>query len=438
MILFVAGCAARTPTHPKPPPTPAFAGHTATLNITNGIKVLGAVSLPQGFVPAWPPLWLLNGNAIGVAGVANGKTAVIGFSGADFSNREILATDFGPGATGGRIAAVAANPNGMTLATVVAQPMQDQLAVVLRDLISSGKGHSVATFGGRYDLANLTWLDNNILALALRSATSAPAQTLAEGDDSPASGDGLYLINVSGAVQLKRLAKLGCALSPLDFSPNRLFAVGGGDAATPPVVIDLHNQVCHQIGTRAPLRVLGWAPTSDAFVYATAAAQGRSMGVYRYDLATGASKLIAVSSSAAAYANDGTVIALGNSQLSWRRVSEAPNAAAKAQIALFDPHQPEIKLNSLGFQTLPALLARSTMAFSTASNNAMIDTYIPGMAGPLRELIEYSYPTRSAFVIASGPERGAVLMSWSPNGRTLALVDGDENHSMLTVLKPPR
>jgi hypothetical protein len=148
--------------------------------------------------------------------------------------------------------------------------------------------------------------------------------------------------------------------------------------------------------------------------------------------------LIAVSSAAAAYASDGTIVAMGNGGLSWKRIARDPQTPAKAEIALLNPQTASVTMNSLGFQTPPALFAQSSMVFTTVSNSAAIDTFVPQPNGLLRELIDYSYPARSAFVLASGTARGPLSMSWSPDGRELAIVDGDASLAMLTVVIPPR
>ena len=113
-------------------------------------------------------------------------------------------------------------------------------------------------------------------------------------------------------------------------------------------------------------------------------------------------------------------------------------APAKAEIALLNPRTAVVTINSLGFHTPPALFAQSSMVFTTASDSAAIDTFVPQRDGLLRELIDYSYPARSAFVLASGTARGPLSMSWSPDGRSLAIVDGDASFAMLTVMIPPR
>ncbi|MGH8010910.1 MAG: hypothetical protein ACREQ4_00255, partial [Candidatus Binataceae bacterium] len=287
-ILFVAGCGARQPKKSLP----HYAAHTATLGITDGIKVLGLAQLPPGFIPLSAPSWLLNGSGIGLAGLVNGHTVVIGFGGTDLSSRQVIAADFGRAALNGHIVNVAISPGGMTLATAVVEPKRNQLSVVLRDLISKGQGHSIASFGGSYKLADLTWLDRNRLALALTPEPSPPSQpqtstppnaapaaeptpvtkpghdgkppsqsnkdpqaapAAAVATPAPASGDGLYLIDIRGAININHLDKLACPLSHLSFSPNRLFAAGDGNRNAPPVVLDVRNQACRQFN-RNPIR----------------------------------------------------------------------------------------------------------------------------------------------------------------------------------------
>jgi hypothetical protein len=283
----------------------------------------------------------------------------------------------------------------------------------------------------------LTWFDAETIALILPAPAlgnqPAPAQAVM-----PIAGGGLYFITVSGQTSLKYLNKLGCPLSRLVFSPNRYFAVSEGDAAAPPALVDLRDQTCRALPFRGPIRMLAWSPDSNAFLYTASIDELHSAGVFRFDLTAGRSVPIAISSGAAAYASDGTVVALGNSELSWKRIAANPATKAKAQIALFDPHLSEIKISSLGFETTPTMLAHSSMAFSTASDDGAIDVAIPAVAGGLREVIEYSYPARAAFVLAAGGAQGPLMISWSPDGKMIALVEGNSQLSTLTVIAPPR
>jgi hypothetical protein len=446
-LVFVApGCSfLRRPKPPKPPPAPLFEVRTATLAITAGISVLANIALPPGFTPAagYPPMWLQHGMEIGVAGEVEGKTVVLGFTGANLANRRVLAEDFGAAAAAGVIADLAASPDGTSLATAVSQPQNNRIVVFLRDLTSpsDAEGHALASVDGSFALVHLIWLDSATLSLALRTPapnTEPSAEPAGAGGAASDALDGLYVIDLAKPGSPERLHQPGCAMSRLSWSPNGRLAVAQGDVQAPVALLDRTALTCQKLNIATPIKVLGWSPDSTAFIYTAPNADARSVGIFRYELATGASTLVAVSSSAAAYASDGAIIAVVNRELSWRRVAAQPQAKVKVEIAAFDPKQSEVRLNSLGFETPAALLARSTMIFSAASNDAAIDAYLPGGSVPIRELIEYSYPTQSAFMLARGPARGPVMMSWSPDGHIIAIVDGDAQASTLTLLVPPR
>jgi hypothetical protein len=220
----------------------------------------------------------------------------------------------------------------------------------------------------------------------------------------------------------------------LAFSPNDAFAVVQDGGGASPAIVDVHGETCVRFPSQGPLQLLGWAPDSTAFLYTTP----DQNGVFRFDLMTGRSATIAISSGAAAYASDGTIIALGSQELSWRQAAAEPKSRVKAQVALFDPHQSLKTISWLGFATQPAVLAQSTMVLSPVSNDAIIDTAIPVPTGLIREIIEYSYGARAAFVLAHGAVRGPVAISWSPDGKQIAIVDGDATGCSLVVIKPPR
>jgi hypothetical protein len=437
LLLLLVGCSLFKSTPLPPPPRPLVLGSTATLDITNGIHVIVSTELPRGFIPNPPvaPMWLAQNLGIAVTGSLDGKTVVIAIGGTKLSDLITVASDFGPGAPAGRIRAVAASPDGMELATAVAEPTNNRLNLMLIDSISGGVGHSVALFDGDYHVATMNWIDRDTLAIVIRE--SAPPTQSAANIDTVGPQNGLYLIGIAGLGTVTHLDKISCGLAHLSFSPNRRFAASEGDRETAPAVVDLQNQTCTEISSTAPVKILGWAPDSSAFLYAAKDDKGNK-GAFRYTLATERSTLIAVSSTAAAYASDGTIVALGNGQLSWKGVEQDGNKSAKAEIALVSPQSAQITINSLGFRTPPAMFAQSAMVFTTASDSAAIDTFVPLSKGLLRELINYSYPARSAFVLASGPTRGPLTMSWSPDGRALAIVDGDAARSMLTVMVPPR
>src|SRR5207245_11193328 len=141
---------------------------------------------------------------------------------------------------------------------------------------------------------------------------------------------GLYLITLGDGNSIRHLNEIHCPLSPLAFSPNGHFAIAQGGGGVAPAVIDVTHQRCKALALSGPIKVLGWAPDSTTLRYTTTS-QG---GIFRLDLTSGRRSTIAVSSAAAAYATDGTIIALGSQELSWKRAASQSNAKVKAQIAL--------------------------------------------------------------------------------------------------------
>jgi hypothetical protein len=427
VLMSLAACSTKKPPRPLP-----NGPQTATLNLTYGIPVVGIVPMPPGFVPntAYSPIWLGQENEIGIVGSSNGEVGILGFGGAGLGNRQVIAADSD---LHGHLLDVAANPDGTALALAVAKPAQNRLEVIGRFGTNPADDRSMAIVDGNFDSAELTWLGPTTLALLLLPPPS-PNQLVAPGSIILSSG-GLYIIKAG--VPIQRLDGLQCPLSPLSFSPDGLFAVGQGDAVAPPVLVDLHNQNCRPLGPRIPLKVLAWARDSSGFLYAARDKEGAGNDVLRYDRASGQSVMVARSSAAAAYTGDGTIVTLGSRELSPRRLANAPQGAVKAEIALMKPAAAEITVNSLGFETLPAMLAASTMVFSIAADEGVIDTAIIGDARIIRELIAYSYKTHAAFVLANGAAATPVLMSWSPDGKMLAIVDGDANSSTLALIAPP-
>jgi hypothetical protein len=353
------------------------------------------------------------------------------------SNRRLIAEDFGAGAPGGQIVDVAASPDGLVLANAIAEPAQNRLTIILRETVAPGHDHELESIDGNFELVQLTWLDAATLALVVRDRGLGGDQ-MDRQPGAPSTNSSLYILAIDGRTRPRYMDRLGCVLSRLSFSPNRYFAIGQGDAVAVPVILDAHDQSCHPLAVRTPIRILGWAPDSSAFIYAPVVDGGSAGAVFRFDMASAQSTLVTLSSSAAAYANDGTIVALGSTALSLRRIGAAPGRPVKVEIALFDPHEHETRINSLGVLTLPAMLADSAMVFSAASENAAIDLTLAGQTGPLREVIEYSYPARAAFVLAAGAKQGPLMMSWSPDGHKLVLIDGNAQLRTLTVLVPPK
>jgi hypothetical protein len=442
LLLGPVSCASKKPP-PKPVPPP-FAGETATLSITNGIHILSQAPLPLGFAPSGrSPMWLQNGQEIGIVGKIGGGTVVLGYGGRNWQTNRVLAADTGSNAAEqGRIVDVAPSPDGMTLAIAEVIPGQNRLDVILRDLIAVGPGNPIASFDGEFDSATLAWLNNGTVALALRvHPESSPPPAPPPGDESeppPKPAESLQLIVVTGTGSVAPL-DIKCPMSPLSWSANAVFAVGSGDREVPPIIIDRRNSACRQFGSVGPIRVLDWDSDEEGtFLYIKPDPMTGSSSVYRYNIDTGREKLVAISTGAASFTSGGTVIVEGNQNLTLRMATERPDMPVHAQIAISQPEQGEVQFKPLGFDTTAPMLAASSLTYSDTIDAAAIQTFAPGSPTTWRKIISYSVPNESAFLLATGAARGPLGMSWSIHGRWLAIVDGDQFKSMLTVIVPPQ
>lgn len=442
LLLGPVSCASKKPP-PKPVPPP-FAGETATLSITNGIHILSQVDLPAGFAPSGrSPMWLQNGQEIGIVGKIGRDTVVLGYGGQKWQTSRVLAADTGQNAAEqGRIVDVAPSPDGMTLAVAEVIPGQNRLDVILRDLIAVGPGNPIASFDGEFDSATLAWLNTGTVALALRAhPETSPPPAPPPGDESeapPKPAESLQLIVVTGTGSVAPL-DIKCPMSPLSWSANAVFAVGSGDREVPPIIIDRRNSACRQFGTVGPIRVLDWDEDEEGtFLYIKPDPLTGSSGVYRYNIDAGREKLVAISTGAAAFTSGGTVIVEGNQNLTLRMAVERPDMPVHAQIAISQPEQGEVQFKPLGFDTTAPMLAASSLTYSDTIDAAAIQTFAPGTPTTWRKIINYSVPNESAFLLATGAAHGTLGMSWSIHGRWLAIVDGDQFKSMLTVIVPPQ
>jgi len=445
-LACASGCStAKKDAAPKPPPGRTQA--TATLDVTAGIHVVASVDLPRGFAPiaGHPPLWLQNGNEIGIVGSLDGHLSILGFSGPGWRNSRVIAAETGEGsAEPGRIMDLAPSPDGMTLAVAVAVAGQNRLDIVMRDLIATGPGHPIASFDGVYDLAGMSWLNADSIAIVLRPGANQPAPAPVAPADSglpaepePKPAEGLQILVVAGPGSVAPL-KLPCALGALSWSPIGAYAVSAGGPGFAPALIDRRHSTCTRLVANAPLRVLGWNPVDESsFLFVQPIPASNSIGVFEHDIETGKDKIIAVSSGAAGYAASGAVLALGNRKLTFKMIDKNPFIPLTAELAIFDPDQPEIDIKQLGFKTVPPMLAASTMAYSKATDRAVIQTFQPANPVALRKIITYTLHADNAFQIAYGQARGVAEMSWSPKGRWIGIVDGDAAGAALTIILPP-
>jgi hypothetical protein len=296
----------------------------------------------------------------------------------------------------------------------------------------------------------MSWLNNATIALALRrhpeplesgvnggAPNSNPDQS--DVEPPPSRVDGLQLIVVTGAGSVAPL-KFSCPMSALSWSAHGVYAVGQGDAGAPPVILDRRNSTCTKFHVPVPIHVLDWDQDDEgSFLYVGPDASRRTIGVFKYNIATGTEDLLGISTGAASFIGSSNTITLGNQKLTFRMAIEHPEAPLLAQLAISRPEQGELDVKSLGFDTMPEMLAQSTMEYSRSANEAAMQIYAPSLPVPWRKIVTYSLKYDSAFLLAEGPARGTVTMSWSLRGRWLALLDGDATAGMvMTVLAPPR
>lgn len=435
LLLGMLGAAACTAQHqPAAPAVPPPAARTATLDITPGVRVVTSVPLPDGFMPygARGPLWLLDGAEIGVIGFVDDRVVVLGMHGPGWRQARVLAAETGPdAAVEGEIRDVAVSPDGMTLATAVSVAGDRALDLIIRDLISEGPGHALTTFDGSYELASLSWLSTSALALALRAARDGAPQ-LGGMDRSE-----LEIVVLTGAGSTAPLG-VSCPMSSLSWSPRGTFAVGQGDSSAPPVLVDRRAPECRRLPIDGPIQVLDWAGDESSFLYLEGPPRRRVPAIMRFDLNRGTTALVALSSGAAAFSGSNNVVVLGNRNFTTRKIEQRPDWRVGAEVAVLDAARGVTEIKSLGFRTMPSLLARSTMAFSRESERAAIATFGVDPDGPPRRVVVYSVPTNQAFLVAYGAASGPLSMSWSPRGSWLALVDATPQGSVLTILEPPR
>ena len=440
--------AACSSSKPPAPSRPVSVAGTSTLAITNGVRVMASLPMPPGFSPieGRPPLWLQSGTEIGVVGTQEGHTVVLGLSGQGWRNQRVIAAEAGPDAAErGSIVDGAASPDGMTFATAVAVADEKRLDIVLRDLIASGPGHPITSFDGLYDLVSMHWLSNTTIAITLRPKPEAEATPAIAPDQSPDTAPppppptpsaGLQLLVVTGAGSVAPMP-LSCPVSLLQWSPHGVYAVGMGDAKTPPVLVDRRKNTCTTLAASPPVDVLGWDPESETSFLFVQSVEGKNRGVFEHDIRTGKDRLIAVASGAASYVANGPILAYGNQKLTWKTLRENPLQPVIAELAEFNPDKPEIDVRQLGFRTVPPMLESSTMIYTHPTDRILLQTYEPAVPVAMRKLIVYAERVDSAFQVAFGPAKGMVQASWSPHGHWIAILDGDATGSMLTIISPP-
>jgi hypothetical protein len=420
----------------KPPPQVAQPLETGgILTIAAGVPVVARSVQPIGFEPLayHPPIWLNQGRDVALVGSLHGRTTLVDF-GIGPQQPVVLASDTADAV----ISDVVPNPDGSELAVTLAHDGGRRIEVVRFDIATHQKS-SLATLDRGFDTLSMGWPTADTIALAINEpAPPKDAQAPQPGSDPPAPAAAafeLYLIPVQTQRAPTRV-KFNCALSPLSWDPNGSYAVGQGEGSAPPVILDLDRRRCAPLNVPGPINVLAWAPKGASFIFAGPAPGGSVTSVFQFDIASAHSSPVAISSSAAAYVSDTSMVALGSRGLTLDRALAERQSQVTAEVALMDPGQGLLKISTLGVPTFPEMLAASTMVYSPNPATAAIELYAPGGVAPMRYIVAFSARNQRETLLASGPATGLVLMAWSPDGETLALFHGNASVSELTLVVP--
>jgi hypothetical protein len=420
------------------PSQPVPATMTATMIVPAGTKVVGQITLPAGFRPLTPyaPVWLENGTMLAAIGTLKDRTAVIGV---DLTGKRppfVIAEDRGPVVPGASIADVVPSPDGMTLALAAVDPATGQLDLILHDVIAPGERERIASFQGKFRIVTISWLDSHRLAVGLQADTSlshaAAVANPSHSNVEEASPSGIYIIDTTGLGKMTRL-NLECPLSPLLWNPQGTRAIGGGDALAPPVLISLEKPSCAAMRA-GPIKPLGWSPDGNSFLFAMAGRAGE-IAVYRHTITDNSTTLIAIASSSAAWTSTGDILAMGSQTITWRKAENVVKPWP-VQMAMMGPDLPAVQIVSLGIRTTVPMLEASRMLYTQATNMAAIDLITPGIPTPIHRIVGFLPATRTGLTLATGPVAAPVLLSWSPDGQKLAILDASPSVSMMTVLAP--
>jgi hypothetical protein len=437
-IAGLAGCA--TTVQPPPKTGPTWLEQAPGFSVAAGVPILAHVVLPRGFrpVPQRPPMWLLRGAAIGVAGTQEGHTVVLGFQGAPLRESRVLVSDSGGGATAVRILDVAPSPDGTMLAAAASIGRGEHVEVTIRNLAGGDLSpRVVARFDGRWDAASVGWLDASTLAVAIQqhAVNIGKPET-----DTPPHGE-LHILNMKGR-DLAKHRRLECSFTRLVWSPETNYAfIEGGDAPAA-MLIERATAKCVALDLPAQIRFLGWAPAGGAFLYFAAMAGGTTgggYGVFQYDVGTGASRLIAISSAGAAYVSTGEVAVVGNRGLTWRLLATRPDTGIATELALVNTTDSRAAaITSLTIETRAGLLVDAAIAYSPASE--MLAAQIPVPAGSAISFVAISFDVKAknAGYLTLTNDGAAAQTAWSPDGSELAIVRTTAEPPTLAVLAPPR
>jgi hypothetical protein len=415
LIITAVGCASK-----KPPPPPSFWQYRqADFATAPGVPLYAMVSMPEGFAPdrSAAPIWLGGGIEVALIGTYQGGPAIVGFSGTQFADYRILASEQTSEHSKKRILDAAASPDGSALLVAAARADRSGIDLSTRYMSAPDRSSVLATVKGDFDSASVAWFAHNEMVLTARGTAR---------DDLPVETT-IYAFNSAGKqIAKKKTTRCDLSLAFWNLSGTLAFVpTKPGAAAT---LFDRRKGKCSELLIPGNVRFIQWSPDDQSFLYVAALAGASGAGgfaAFDYDLASDASRMVAMSSGAVAFTDSGAVAALGNRKLTNRAISRLPYESIPLEIALLNLGSGETQITALPLQATPEAMTSSAIHYSAAASSLAFELPVASTQGGV-DIGTFDLRSKTTGLLArtlrsSNPPP----LSWSPDGALLALVKID-------------
>jgi len=412
LIITAVGCASKK----SPPPQSFWQYRQSDFATAPGVPVYAVVSMPEGFFPepSTAPMWLSGGTEVALVGSYNGEAVILGFSGAQFADYRILSSE-GSEPLKGKLLDACASPDGSAVALAVAREDGNGIDLLVHETAAAKRGGRVATLKGNFELASVSWLAHDEIVLAVRKAPV---------DDQPLQ-TAVHYFNPVGK-ELSKWRTIQCDLAHPFWNPSGTLAFAATQPGAAAVLFDRRRGKCSDLLVPGNVRFIDWSPDEHSFLYFAALAGATDAGgfaAFDYDLATGASRMIAMSSGGVTFTKNGTVAALGNRKLTNRTVLGSPNGSIALEMAELNLVTGEMQITALPLQTTPEAMALSAIRYSDAANSLAFELPVSSAVGGV-DLVTFDLSSKATGLLARTlRSRTLPPMSWSPDGRLIALVN---------------
>jgi hypothetical protein len=237
----------------------------------------------------------------------------------------------------------------------------------------------------------------------------------------------VHYFNPAGK-ELSKRRTIACDLARPFWNPSGTLAFAATQPGAPAILFDRRKGKCSDLLIPGNVRFIQWSPNDQDFLYFAALAGTSDAGgfaTFDYDLSTNASRMIAASSGAVAFTQNGAVAALGNRKLTKGVILGSPNGSIPLEMAELKLGTGEMQITALPLQTTPEAMALSAIRYSKAANSLAFELPIPSTVGGI-DLVTFDLKSKTTGLMARTlRSRGLPPMSWSPDGGLIALVNID-------------